>query len=142
MPSPTDALLQQILATDQARVWLEQLTAAFFDPDAKRAVLDAIRAGLPALVQDLAAEALRAPTPPVLDPIRAGLPALGQDLDAEALRSLTARVFQEQCREASRRAQRPEPTPVPDFTPLTGPGLGEQIVARYPYPIALAYHAL
>ncbi len=71
--APSDALLQQFLATEQARTWLEQLSACFFDADAKRHVLDAIRAGLPAVapgfdagsvLQELCRQAARLSQPP------------------------------------------------------------------------------
>src|SRR5205823_1721379 len=115
MSPSSDVRLQQLLATDSAQAWFAQLTACFFDPDAKRAVLDAIRAGLPTLVPDM---------------------------DSDGLRRLTAGVLQELCRQASRAATPPAPVATADLTPLAGPELGEQIVARYPYPVAIAYHTL
>src|SRR5262249_18638341 len=115
MPAPNESLLQQVLATEQARVWLGQLSTAFFDREAKRHVLDAIRAGLP-------------PWAP--------------DLHNDHLRQLSAGVLQELCRQASRAATPPAPVPAPNFTPLTGLPLSKCILHDYPYPIAKAYKAL
>ncbi len=64
MHPPSESLLQQVLATDQTHAWLEQFTDAFFDPDAKRAVLDAIRADLAALVPAYGCEPVAAAPPP------------------------------------------------------------------------------
>jgi hypothetical protein len=114
MTRPSPQLLLQLLETPPARAWLGQLTAAFFDREAKAAVLDAVRAGLPALA-------------PGLDP--------------DALRQLGDGLVQELCRQASRDALPPaEDAPGP--APLAGHTLEDQILTAYPYPVAAAYHAL
>jgi hypothetical protein len=112
MTRPDARLLHQVIDTDQARAWLGALTADFFDRDARRSVLDVVRAGLP---------------------------NLAPELDASGLDSLAEGLFQELCRQASRDATRPARERPP---PLTGPNLEDRVRQRYPCPIAAAYHAL
>jgi WD40 repeat protein len=109
---PDEQLLQQVLRGDAVRGWLDRLIACFFDREAKKAVLDDIRAGL----ADLAS-----------------------DLDGEGLRRLGDGLIQELCRQASRDARPPS---VDGPAPRTGHELEDEILQHYPYPIAAAYRAL
>ena len=113
---PPDApLLASVLQAEQTRAWIYQLTPVFFDRAARGQVLEAVRAGLPALA-----------------------PAL----DAEGLKQLGDGVIQELCRRASQDARRPPREAAPAFAPLQGPALGREILAAYPFPIAAAYRVL
>jgi WD40 repeat protein len=110
---PDGQLVQQILKSDAARAWLQQLTACFFDRDAKQELLDKVRTNLPPLA-----------------------PGLNEEETAE----LAAGVIQELCRQASRLAMSP---PSPGASPVrSGSELEDEIVQHYPYPVAAAYLAL
>ncbi len=115
MSRPGTQMLQDLLHTHQARAWLERLTACFFDRDAKKAVLDGVRASLP---------------------------SLAPELDPDALEQLTAGLIQELCRQASRDATPPATADEPGPVLLAGPDLEDRIFRDYPYPVAAAYHAL
>ncbi len=112
MQQPDEQLLRQVLDSDGARGWLDRLIACFFDREAKKAVLD---------------------------DVRAGLPGLAPGLDAEGLRGLGDGVIQELCRQASRDARPPS---ADGPAPPAGYELEDEILQKYPYPIAAAYRAL
>ena len=80
MSQPDEPLLQQLLTSAPARSWVERLTASFFNRDAKKAILDDVRAVLPTLVPNL---------------------------EEETLRRLAGRLVQELCCQASRDARPP-----------------------------------
>lgn len=108
-----EQLVKQVLAGDQARDWLSKLTPVFFESAARRQLLEEVRVGLAGLA-----------------------PGIGE----EGLRSLGDEVVQELCRQASRHAT---PPPRPDSPPvLSGYELEEEILQKYPYPIAAAYQTL
>jgi WD40 repeat protein len=115
MSKPGEALLRQVLDAAPAREWAARLAAGFFDREARKAVVDEVRAALP---------------------------ALAPGLDDDGLRELRAGVIQELCREASRAAVRPSRDEPPGPALLSGPDLEDAVRERYPYPIAVAYNAL
>src|SRR5262245_7860442 len=115
MGKPADTLVDDILRSEAAAGWQAGLTAAFFDADVKRQLIDVVQREVSALV-----------------------PAT----DANQLQALQQRVIRYLVGLASREARPPSRETEPRIPLLAGATLEDRVITAYPYPIAKPYRAL
>src|SRR4051794_15724851 len=108
MGDPAKGRCDEILRSEAAAAWKDRLTAAFFDTEARRAVIHEIRASI----------------------------AVGPAGEETAgLESLRERVVSHLVGLASRDARPPDRDPAPPPSTISGPALEDRIVTNYPHPI-------
>jgi DNA polymerase III delta prime subunit len=115
MGDPAVAQLDHILRSGAAADWKERLTAAFFDTEARRAIIHEIRE---AIATDSTLE------------------------DPAALESIRHQVVRHLVGLASRDARPLEPAPAARSSTNSGHALEDRIVTTYPYPIAKPYRTM
>jgi hypothetical protein len=115
MGKTIDERFESLLNAESAAGWTARLTAAYFDADARRKVVEEIRQGIVTLAPGIA---------------------------PDELNTLQQRVLSHLVGQASRDARPPDRgseagTPLP-----SGPELEDQVISTYPNPIATPYRSL
>jgi hypothetical protein len=115
MSEHLDELSEDILRSEEAAGWQARLTAAFFDGEVKRAIVNEVR------------ESIASKTPE------------GPEKSDALLQPILRRLIGV----ASRDARSPgREVSMPVETLISGPDLEDRIIDQYPYPIATPFRAL
>jgi hypothetical protein len=117
MGDPAEDRFDDVIRSEAAAGWQSRLTAAFFDAEAKRRVIDEVRSTI--------ADLMHAEDAAKLEPLQ---------------RRVVGHRIELASRDASPLDQERESEPQP--IPIAGADLEDRVVTSYPYPIATPYRAL